>query len=418
MRGDYLFAKRDLRALIEGTKAKLVEEIEDMDRDYLLNVSEADLCEHLVSRYRLTPPVLRRDDICVHDHREVDVDISHDFRRVIVDRSRRHYIKGTSVTIAIPFDGEETLFYYQPSTSTSIWPRGKIAGQELHLTYTTTDHDADSLRQAYERDLGYIESYLQWVQNDIQPYNDRLPQFVQNVVRKRREKLLADAGLVSSLGIPIRRRPGDSLTFAPPEIRRKPVIRRPEVPVDRFQPEPVLPEEEYDYILKVIENMVLVMERSPKAFARMREEALRDHILVQLNGHYEGQATGETFNQSGKTDILIRYEGRNVFIAECKLWGGPKALLKALDQLLGYTSWRDTKTAVLIFNRDRKLSTVLQKVSDTVPQHPRHKRELGKRGETHFRYVFHQPDDTNREVVVSVLVFDVPSDLQDETDGS
>jgi len=410
MRGDYLFTKRYLGALIEGAKAKLVEEIQNMDRDYLLNASEADLCDHFVSKYRGAPPVLRRDEICVSDHQEVDVDVSQDFRRAIFDRSHPFYIKGTSVTIAIPFDGEKDLFYYQPSTFNNNPPRGKIVGQELHLTYTTTDHDADSLRQAYERDLGSVESYLQWVQKDIEPYNDELPQFVQNAVRKRKEKLLADAGLVSSLGIPIRRRPGDSLTFAPPEIRRKPVIRRPEVSAGRFQPEPALPEEEYDYILNVIENMVLVMERSPKAFAKMGEEALRDHILVQLNGHYEGQATGETFNYTGKTDILIRYEGKNVFIAECKFWGGPKALLKTLDQLLGYTSWRDTKTAVLIFNRKRNLSAVLQKISDTVPQHRCHKRELGKRGETHFRYVFHQPDDTNREVLVAVLVFDVPSE--------
>lgn len=415
MREDYLFTKRDLPALIEHVKGKLVEEIQNMDRDYLLSVSEADLCEHLVSKYHLTPPVLRRDEICVSDHREVDVDISQDFRRVILDRSRSLYIKGTSVTIAIPFDGEKDLFYFQPSTYDFNPPRGEIVGQELHLTYTTTDHDADSLRQAYERDLGSVESYLRWVQNDIQPIMTGYHNSFKMQYRKREEKLLADSGLVRSLGIPIRRRPGDSLTFAPPEIRRKPVIERPKVPAGRFQPEPVLPEEEYDYILKVIENMVLVMERSPKAFAKMGEEALRDHILVQLNGHYEGQATGETFNYTGKTDILIRCEGRNLFIAECKFWKGAEALLKALDQLLGYTSWRDTKTAVLIFNRGRNLSTVLQKVSDTVPQHPCHKRELGKRGETHFRYVFHQPDDTNREVFLSVLVFDVASDLQDYT---
>jgi hypothetical protein len=40
----------------------------------------------------------------------------------------------------------------------------------------------------------------------------------------------------------------------------------------------------------------------------MREEDLRQHFLVQLNGQYEGQATGETFNFQGKTDILIRAE--------------------------------------------------------------------------------------------------------------
>ena len=39
----------------------------------------------------------------------------------------------------------------------------------------------------------------------------------------------------------------------------------------------------------------------------------------------EGQATGETFNAAGKTDILLRIDGKNVFIGECKFWKGPKA---------------------------------------------------------------------------------------------
>jgi len=99
-----------------------------------------------------------------------------------------------------------------------------------------------------------------------------------------------------------------------------------------------------------MQNMVTVIERSPSAFKNMQEEDIRQHFLVQLNGQYEGQATGETFNLEGKTDILIRVEGKNIFIAECKFWKGPESLKKAIDQLLDYTTWRDTKTAIVVFN--------------------------------------------------------------------
>ena len=112
-------------------------------------------------------------------------------------------------------------------------------------------------------------------------------------------------------------------------------------------PEPTLDLAEYEHILSVVSNMVVVMERSPRAFKDMGEEDLRQHFLVQLNGQYEGQATGETFNYEGKTDILIRTDG-NIFIAECKFWSGSAALNDALDQLLSYTSWRDTKTALVV----------------------------------------------------------------------
>ena len=68
--------------------------------------------------------------------------------------------------------------------------------------------------------------------------------------------------------------------------------------------------EDYEHILSVLSNMVTVMERSPDAFKSMKEEDLRWQFLVQLNGQCEGRATGETFNAGGKTDILIREEGK------------------------------------------------------------------------------------------------------------
>jgi len=102
----------------------------------------------------------------------------------------------------------------------------------------------------------------------------------------------------------------------------------------------------------------------------MEEEDLRTHFLVQLNGQYEGQATGETFNAEGKVDILVRVDGKNIFIAECKFWDGPDSLTKALNQVLGYATWRDTKLALLIFNRDREFSYVLSKIPEVMTQHP------------------------------------------------
>lgn len=165
---------------------------------------------------------------------------------------------------------------------------------------------------------------------------------------------------------------------------------------------------EYENILKIIQNMVLVMEMSPRAFSNMGEEDLRQHFLVQLNGQYKGQASGETFNFYGKADILVRVGNNNVFIAECKFWGGEKELLKAIDQLFCYTSWRDTKTAILLFSRQKDLTAILEKIPSIIKSHSCYKRELEKKEETIFRYVFHQPNDSNRELILTVMAFNVP----------
>jgi hypothetical protein len=176
-----------------------------------------------------------------------------------------------------------------------------------------------------------------------------------------------------------------------------------------YAPEPALDSADYEHILTVMSNMAHVMERSPSAFGAMGEEDLRTHFLVQLNGHYEGQATGETFNYQGKTDILIRHQGKNIFIAECKYWSGPKKLTETVDQLLGYTSWRDTKTAIVVFNRKKNLSAVLEAIPETMSKHSNFKRVVRRQSETEFGYVFGHLDDPNRELTLTVLVFDVPS---------
>ena len=229
------------------------------------------------------------------------------------------------------------------------------------------------------------------------------------LLESRRLKLLASRNLVASLGFKMKERPGQSSTYAAPEIRRKIVPKMPTASNSPYAPEPTLTEQNYEHILSVMENMTYVMERSPSAFVAVDEEALRSHFLVQLNGHFEGQATGETFNYEGKTDILIRSEGKNIFIAECKFWDGQKKLSDILDQLLSYSAWRDTKTAIVIFNRNRDFSRILATIPETVRAHPQYKRDVLEWKETLFRFTFANRDDTNRELQLAVLAFDVPT---------
>jgi hypothetical protein len=78
--------------------------------------------------------------------------------------------------------------------------------------------------------------------------------------------------------------------------------------------------------------------------------------------------------------------------------------------LLGYTSWRDTKTAIIIFNRNKNTSAVLAQIPELVKGHPNFKSEVtGFKHQTGFRFVLHHRDDKNREFTLTVLVFDVPS---------
>jgi hypothetical protein len=384
------------------------QEIEGVDANRLLNTSVDDLARFFADKYQIAVPELDVTNITV-DEREKQIDVSRDPMRMIHDRSRPFHITGSEVEVEIPFTGEAEVFKIQPNPFTLNPPRANIRGSNVTFSIVGTNLNADSVRSEIERTVASIQSCLTNLRSNMAGLNSQLLGEAKSAIEARRAKLLASRSMVASLGFKMKERQGAPKTFVAPEIRRKISPIMPAASSAPFKPEPALSPEDYEHILGVMQNMTQVMELSPSAFHEVDEEALRSHFLVQLNGHYQGQATGETFNYEGKTDILIRSEGKNIFIAECKFWSGPKKLVETIDQLLSYSSWRDTKTAVVVFNRNRDFSNVLASIPEAVRAHPQYKRDLPGSAETVFRYQFANRDDRNRELLLTVLAFNVPT---------
>jgi hypothetical protein len=286
--------------------------------------------------------------------------------------------------------------------------RGNLHNNNLVLTLKGENLQPAKVNEQFDIRLNEIEEYLGYQRSIADTHRQSLPPRLRPDIEARKQKLLDTRKMVAGLAFPIRTRQDAAKTYVAPVNRKTIQVQRPKT-TQAFEPEPTLAEGDYQHVLSVIEDMTKTMERNPTTFAKLDEEALRDMYLVPLNGHFEGAATGETFNAAGKTDILIRVEDRNIFIGECKIWRGSKYLTEAIDQLLSYLTWRDTKTAIIIFNRNKGLSGVLSSMQETMAAHPQLKHGPKIEGETRFRYVFGNPADSNREVIVTVLVFDVPT---------
>jgi len=402
-----LFVTHNLGQMLQATMQSMRQEVEGLDENRLLNTSPEDLKNYLVKKYGVTPITLRRDDWYA-DHREVKVDVRHDQMRWIDDRSRPALVAGERIEVRIPFDGESELFYARANTSTMNPPRAVIEKNEIVLHYDSPADQPSNVRPLVDQTLAEIERHLGWQRGMIDAHNRALPHSATEAIERRRSRLFAQSQRAEALGIPIRRRADAPKTYAIPDVRRKAAPTLPPITTAQFKPEPTWAMEMYEQALKIVQDMALVMERSPEAFKSMDEEALRQHFLLQLNGQFEGRATGETFNMGGKTDILLREGDRNVFIAECKFWKGPKGFSEAIDQLLSYATWRDGKTAILVFNRGIETSTVLSVIDRVARAHANFKRALGWPHESGFRYIFHSTGDINRELILTVLAFHVP----------
>jgi len=169
----------------------------------------------------------------------------------------------------------------------------------------------------------------------------------------------------------------------------------------------VLQDDVYQDVLRTIEQMGRAMEHTPTA-AKLKEEELRNLILIVLNANYEGAARGEGFNGKGKTDLLLNWEGDNAFIGECKIWSGPAKLRESIDQLLGYVTWRDTKAALIVFSKRGTPSDVIQKARNEIEAQASFVRMKAGGSETRFDYLLESPSDAQRHIDLALIAVVIP----------
>lgn len=408
LKRDFLFAETEWIAMETNQREALVREIDGMPAGQLLNGAIDSLCDYFEEKYSFHVPSLQKNKISVA-YGEVDLDVSQDPLRVIRDRSRPFLVRGTLIKATVPFTGLRDAFRVKPTTSTSSPPKADVQTDSLLIRIQGVGLEGERVEAEINQTVDKIERYLAWLRRDAEGFNVQVRRLAADRIAERRDKLIADRSLVEGLSFPLTERPDARRTYAVPEIQKRITPQTPPQLMASPGPlEPTLAADDYEHILSVMENMAEVMERSPSAFKDMGEEALRWHFLVQLNGQYEGQATGETFNYGGKTDIFVRYKEKNVFIAECKYWSGPSALRKAVDQLLGYLTWHEAKTALIIFNRNRNFSKVLATIPNAMKDHPNYKREVPQSKSGRFRCVLSHQDDSERDIILTILTFDVP----------
>jgi hypothetical protein len=366
----------------------------DWGPDELLTTAETDVIDYLVTNYSVECPTMHRHRILQLPVEDMD------------GRDAMHGPHRTRAAIVVPFEGEKGIFWLEASRCPSDSPplQGEVHDGELYLLWEGTGGTPEAVRQHFDSELDRIQERLEQARCDLESYHDQLHASVLRWVTQRRKELLTNRHLEAGLGFPIHKR-ADAATYAVPMKRRK--IERPQ-PTTRapFTPEPALAEADYEAALRVLRNTRNALERSPSMTATLNEERIRDLLLVSLNAQFEGQAAGEVFNGEGKTDILIREQDRNVFIAECKIWRGPKTIRDALDQLLRYLVWRDTKAALLLFVRADDTTAIIGKALSEIENHPNCKRTVGPvaQGERHD-FVLHARGDANREIQLAFMPF-------------
>lgn len=404
---NYLFHEGDGQATMQSQIQAAVKEVSALSEERILNSDVAALVDYFASKYAVTVPTLDRDNL-VAEHHERQVTVYDQFDQ------REFQVPGEAYDFELPFDGDAQIFKLKPNTYNFNPPQAEIQGSTLRFSISGRTLDPSAVKRQIDETVNTIEEYLGWHRTMWSPYDTQLRSSVSQSIEQRRSRLLQQKGAalqLAGLGIKLREKPGDTRTFVAPAIKQ---VLKPQLPPMRAAqpPEPTLSVDQYATILGLLRDAGRSTEQSSSRIRELGEEALRDIFLVPLNSHF-GSASGEAFNFNGKTDILIKHEGKNLFVAEFKFWGGEKLYGETIDQLLSYLTWRDTKTAIVVFNRNTGFSEVLDKIRETTKTHSNFVSGPKRLDETSDEYTFSLPHDADRKVTVSVICFDLGSKKQD-----
>ena len=385
--------------------------INSISTEQLLTLSEADITEHLFDRIRLDPIITFNDKRRV-EHFEHHARVRSDWDNVQGTITNQFSPAADRYRLLIPFTGDYFLWSFRPDNYISRAPEGEVKECSdhksghliLNFTFTEEELQEDLVLARVNKELEIIDFYVDSLTVDVNRHNTELLNYLKRSIHQRKNRALRARGIASKLGIPLKRNLG-APSIEPIRMERRSVVSLPSAPDEPFEPEPGIENEHYEHILNVLRHGLRTFEESPKTCSKLNEEDLRNLLLANLNGHYERDASGETFRKTGRTDIRIVARDRAAFVAECKVWRGPSGFRSTIDQLLSYLTWRDSKAAIIILNKhNRRFINICSKIDRELPKHRLSKRRTdGRQREGEWRLVFRSREDERKEITLHVL---------------
>lgn len=402
MGNDYLFSQRkieDFLSVRENLCMKSIQnELNTLGYDNAEEFESSIIKKFTIQKIELKETEIKTDCIAKKIANESPLQIT---------LTRNTHIDGFAVRFHIPFVGDENLFYATPKNYTFNRPTGTLKNNTLIVEIETKEFDnKEYIYKLFNIQLQVIKYYVASIDSDVDRFNSTIIEKIRKKLETYRNQLKKAQEISEGLGfsfLPNTQSGKHSTSENQQVISKSNQSSSEESKNNKIS----LSMDVFENIIKIIQGSADMMERNYKSFNGLGEEQLRDLLLSSLNSHYENRVHAEASNASGHTDIMVKLDDGQMFIAECKVWKGRKYLLDAIDQLFSYSSWKDAKTAIIIFNRSGNHSNILGKISSIMTSHPKFKSEI-KREDKEFRYTMEHPEDKKKDMLLSILIFNIP----------
>ena len=386
---------------ISDFKSQLKNEIKTTDTKYILAVDEKKYKQYLFDKYKFEEiSILKETENIIELDRVVKSIKDYD---IFIDTEFFQF------KIQYNYSGSPLLFKICPNPFTSRTFDVEIdkANSTISFTVVIKERDPSLFNQLKEKRFNETFTNLENVNRNAEEGNKNLKALIESEFDRIKSSYLKDNEFFEAINVKSNK--STETIFSVPSIKKRIIPELPSKLDKELSSVPTMSHEMYDDILKIIFEAGKNMEKKPSLYLNKDEEGLRDQFLFILETRYEGTtATGETFNKSGKTDLLMKYskDNSNLFIAECKFWHGPVEFHKAISQLFEkYLTWRDSKVALIFFVTNKDFTNVLKSIKEESMKNKYFVKYNGERGESSFSYIFSLPQDVNKQIYLEILAF-------------
>ena len=401
------FRDYDLRQVIANQWAAVNKKIDTMSNEEIMANDLDVLAENIYQEFFIEPVTIFEEDFSKRSIKQGKIQkyIDPFFR----DYSDREYVEvdGVIAEFYFPFTGEADLFKCRASTfSMGVYPEITVNKAtvsfriERSLSEMNNANAKDNLLGSLDHALKEIRDGLTYANNDVTAFNNSLKQQAMKWLEEKKKKVEAYFSIATMFEVPIEKK-----EYAQTHIP----LKRNIVPVAKHYESSNyygISDGDYKDILDSIKHTGSTYERTPSSYKALHEEDLRNKLLAALNATYKGDATGETFRNRGKTDICIERDNRAAFVAECKMWTGQKEVGKAIDQLDGYLTWRDCKTALIYFVRRKDFLKTLESAEAALRAYDS-MRNVTALDKNEFECLFLSKANPGQQIKMRVMLFNL-----------
>lgn len=417
-----LFEKGETTASFRALSDKIKQEIAGLTNEEICNTDLGDLEEYYATKYQIEEIQIFNENI-TKELSETKIQKYNQFYSSGYSEfgPQYHMIDGYKVTFTIPFEGDEELLYLRPSSfyyenfqvDRVIAPTDEEYGKIIFsLEYAKSElqrseNTREIIQKNFQQEIDTYFKTIETINQEVRNYNNGLPHIIKKCLETRLQKANDYLQMRERLELPLKLNVNAPNTK--PIVLKKTKKKKEITFPNKKEPEKnyEISDAHYENIKSIISLACVSMEKTARTFNKLLEEELRDIILSNLNTHYQGTASGETFNKVGKTDIYIPFENKAAYVAECKIWHGSKKFIEAIDQLCSYTTWRETKTSLIVFNKENKDFELLLDNINQVLQASDRCKNIIRLEYNQWQGIFSKEFDSKDTLTINVVVYDL-----------